>query len=248
MAFMIEVSNLSKWFAGPKGGQVVAVDHATFTVRPGEVFGLLGSNGAGKTTTLRILCTVLRPSGGSVHVAGFDVITQADQVRRHVGFLSANTGIYDRMTAWEMVAYYGKLHGLDGEPLSARLDWLFTSLKMNGFRDRRGGHLSTGMKQKVSIARALVHDPPVLIFDEPTAGLDVLVQRAVLRQIAELRSLGKCIVFSTHIIHEVAKLCDRVAIMAKGQILDCGTLDELEDRHGERDVEELFFKLVEPVE
>lgn len=241
---MIEVAGLTKWFAGSKGRRVVAVDRASFTVRPGEVFGLLGSNGAGKTTTLRILCTVLKPSEGSVRVAGFDVISQADQVRRHVGFLSANTGVYDRMTAWEMVAYYGKLHGLDGEPLRARLDSLFTTLKMNDFRDRRGSQLSTGMKQKVSIARALVHDPPVLIFDEPTAGLDVLVQRAVLQQIAELRSLGKCIIFSTHIIHEVAKLCDRVAIMAKGRIIDCGTLTELEERHGERDVEELFFKLV----
>jgi sodium transport system ATP-binding protein len=241
---VIEVNHLCKWFAGPKGGIVHAVEGATFTVRPGEVFGLLGSNGAGKTTTLRILCTVLKPSEGSVRVAGFDVVTQADQVRRHVGFLSANTGVYDRMTAWEMVSYYGKLHGLDGESLHARLDSLFTTLKMNDFRDRRGGQLSTGMKQKVSIARALVHDPAVLIFDEPTAGLDVLVQRAVLRQIAELRSLGKCIVFSTHIIHEVAKLCDRVAIMARGRIIDCGTLDELEERHGERDVEELFFKLV----
>ena len=245
---MIEVKDLGKWFAGPKGATVHAVEGVTFRVRPGEVFGLLGSNGAGKTTTLRILCTVLKPSAGSARVAGFDVVSQANQVRRHVGFLSANTGVYDRMTAWEMVGYYGRLHGLDGEALRTRLDSLFTTLKMNDFRDRRGGTLSTGMKQKVSIARALVHDPPVLIFDEPTAGLDVLVQRAVLRQIAELRTLGKCIVFSTHIIHEVAKLCDRVAIMAKGRIVDCGTLAELEERHGERDVEELFFKLVGAME
>ncbi len=245
---MIEVTELSKWFAGPKGGRVVAVEGATFTVRPGEIFGLLGSNGAGKTTTLRILCTVLKPSAGSARVAGFDVATQADQVRHNVGFLSANTGVYDRMSAWEMVSYYGRLHGLDGEPLIARLDSLFSTLKMNDFRDRRGAQLSTGMKQKVSIARALIHDPPVLIFDEPTAGLDVLVQRAVLKQIADLRSLGKSIIFSTHIIHEVAKLCDRVAIMARGKIIDCGTLVELEERHGEGDVEELFFKLVEPAE
>lgn len=241
---MIEVAGLSKWFAGPKGRTVLAVDQATFTVRPGEVFGLLGANGAGKTTTLRILCTVLKPSAGKVCVAGFDVVTQAGHVRRNVGFVSANTGIYDRMSAWEMVEYYGRLHGLDGTALRDRMESLFATLQMNEFRDRRGGMLSTGMKQKVSIARSLVHDPPVLIFDEPTAGLDVLVQRAVIQQIAALRSLGKCIIFSSHIIHEVAKLCDRLAVMAKGRIVDCGTLQQLTDRHGEQDMEELFFKLV----
>lgn len=241
---MIEVVGVSKWFHGPKGERVVAVDNVSFEVRPGEVLGLLGPNGAGKTTTLRILCTVLKPSAGVARVAGCDVLTQASEVRHKIGFLSANTGIYDRMTAREMVAYYGRLHGLDGATLERRIDETFAALKMDEFRDRRGGQLSTGMKQKVSIARALIHDPPVLIFDEPTAGLDVLVQRSVLKQIAGLRALGKSILFSTHIMAEVEKLCDRVAIMAKGRVVDCGTLDELRDRHGERDVEELFFKLL----
>jgi sodium transport system ATP-binding protein len=148
------------------------------------------------------------------------------------------------MTAWEMVAYYGRLHGLHGGRLRQRIDELFTQLKMHDFRDVMGAKLSTGMKQKVSIARALVHDPPVLIFDEPTAGLDVLVQRAVLRQIAALREAGKCIVFSTHIMHEAEKLCDRVAIMHRGTILTCGTLAELRAKHRQRDLEELFFQLV----
>src|SRR5437588_7067008 len=171
---MIQVENLSKSFRDLRRGLVHAVDGVSFEARPGEIFGLIGPNGAGKTTTLRILCTVLKPTGGTATVAGFDVVRQANEVRHHIGFLSANTGVYDRMTAWEMVAYYGRLHGLNGHALTARLDELFAMLRMNDFRDRRGGQMSTGMKQKVSIARALVHDPPVLIFDEPTTGLDVL--------------------------------------------------------------------------
>ncbi|HEY1377607.1 MAG TPA: ATP-binding cassette domain-containing protein [Gemmataceae bacterium] len=241
---MIHVADLTKTFHDPKRGEVHAVDHVSFDARAGEIFGLLGPNGAGKTTTLRILCTVLKPTAGSATVAGFDVVKQADQVRHHIGFLSANTGVYERMTAWEMVAYYGRLHGLHGRKLRDRIDELFARLKMNDFRDVMGGKLSTGMKQKVSIARALVHDPPVLIFDEPTAGLDVLVQRAVLRQIAALRDAGKCVVFSTHIMREVEKLCDRVAIMHRGSILTCGTLSELRAKHGQDDLEELFFQLV----
>jgi sodium transport system ATP-binding protein len=241
---MIHVAGLTKTFRDAKRGIVPAVDNVSFDAQAGEIFGLLGPNGAGKTTTLRILCTVLKPTSGSATVAGFDVVKQADAVRHHVGFLSANTGVYERMTAWEMVEYYGRLHGLGGEVLRDRLDVLFGRLNMNDFRDVIGGKLSTGMKQKVSIARALVHDPPVLIFDEPTAGLDVLVQRSVLRHIAELREGGKCMVFSTHNMHEAEKLCDRIAIMHRGTILTCGTLSELRARHGENDLEELFFRLV----
>jgi sodium transport system ATP-binding protein len=240
---MIEVRDLSKWFPTPDGVKV-AVDNIHFTVQPGEVFGLLGPNGAGKTTTLRILCTVLKPSAGTATVAGFDVVTQASAVRRHVGFLSANTGVYDRMTAWEMVEYYGQLNEIPPEVLHPRLEELFTTLQMNDFRHVPGGKMSTGMKQKVSIARALVNDPPVLIFDEPTAGLDVLVQRAVLDNIKQLRGRGKTIVFSTHIMREVEKLCDRVAVMARGQIVACGTLNDLRQLYRQDDLEELFFTLV----
>jgi sodium transport system ATP-binding protein len=241
---MIHVENLYKTFLDPKRGEVHAVEGVSFDAKPGEVFGLLGPNGAGKTTTLRILCTVLKPTGGTATVAGYDVVKQASAVRHHIGFLSANTGVYERMTAWEMVAYYGRLHGLRGEALRARMDELFGRLQMNDFRAVMGGKLSTGMKQKVSIARALVHDPPVLIFDEPTAGLDVLVQRAVLRQIAQLRDVGKCVLFSTHIMREAEKLCDRVAIMHRGRILVGGTLAELRAAHGQDDLEEMFFQLV----
>ena len=241
---MIHVENLTKSFRDLRRGQVLAVDGISFDARPGEVFGLLGPNGAGKTTTMRILCTVLKPTGGIATLAGYDVATQPAEVRKHIGFLSANTAIYDRMSAWEMVEYFAKLYGMAGEPLRERMDKVFLSLQMNDFRDVLGARMSTGMRQKVSIARAIIHDPPVMIFDEPTLGLDVLVARAVLQNIERLRSEGKCILYSTHIMREVEKLCDRVAVVSKGRIQACGTLDELRERYGQHDLEELFFRLV----
>ncbi|MBI3412031.1 MAG: ATP-binding cassette domain-containing protein [Planctomycetes bacterium] len=241
---MIHVENLTKSFRDLRRGQVLAVDRISFNARPGEVFGLLGPNGAGKTTTMRILCTVLKPTDGVATVAGFDVFTEPGLVRRHIGFLSANTAIYDRMSAWEMVDYFGRLYGLEGEDLTSRMEHVFATLQMNDFRDLLGAKMSTGMRQKVSIARAIVHDPPVLIFDEPTAGLDVLVARNVLDTIRRLRDMGKCILYSTHIMREVEKLCDRVAIVSRGRIRAAGTLAELRLEHGQNDMEELFFQLV----
>jgi sodium transport system ATP-binding protein len=241
---MIHVDRLCKSFRDLRRGTVYAVDHVSFEARPGEIFGLLGPNGAGKTTTMRILCTVLRPTGGSATVAGFDVATQPADVRQHIGFMSMNTAVYDRMTAWELVEYFGGLYGLGGDRLRERMDTVFSTLQMNDFRDTLGAKMSTGMRQKVSIARAIVHDPPVLIFDEPTAGLDVLVARAVLENIERLRELGKCILFSTHIMREVERLCDRVAIVSRGRVQACGTLAELREQSGQQDLEEMFFKLV----
>jgi len=241
---MIQVENLTKSFHDLRRGNVLAVDHISFEARPGEVFGLLGPNGAGKTTAMRILCTVLRPTEGSAKVAGFDVRTEAAQVRKNIGFLSANTAIYDRMSAWELVEYFARLYGLEGSLLQERMEYVFEILQMNSFRDVLGAKLSTGMRQKVSIARAIVHDPPVLIFDEPTAGLDVLVARAVMQSIEALRSIGKCVLFSTHIMREVEKLCDRVAILSRGRIQACGTLAQLREHYREDDLEELFFRLV----
>jgi sodium transport system ATP-binding protein len=241
---MIHVENLTKSFRDLRRGEVLAVDHVSFDAHAGDIFGLLGPNGAGKTTTMRILCTVLKPTGGIARVAGFDVATQAGEVRKHIGFLSANTAVYDRMSAWELVEYFGRLHGLERERLRQRMEEVFATLQMNDFRDVLGAKMSTGMRQKVSIARAIVHDPPVLIFDEPTAGLDVLVARAVLQNIERLRAMGKCILFSTHIMREVEKLCDRVAIISKGRVLACGTLPELRETHRQQDLEEMFFQLV----
>lgn len=241
---MIHVENLSKSFADLKRGNVTALGGVTFDVRPGEIYGLLGPNGAGKTTCLRILSTVLKPTGGKAEVAGFDVTQSPAEVRANIGFMSGNTGIYDRMTAWEMVEYFGKLYGIEDGLLEQRLNEVFTTLQMNEIRDLLGSKMSTGMKQKVSIARTIIHDPPVLIFDEPTSGLDILVARKVLEAIEDLKEQGKCIIFSTHIMREVEKLCDRIAIIHKGKILAAGTRAELEEQHHENDVEELFFDLI----
>jgi len=241
---MIIVRELSKHYADLQRGVFVALDQVSFEARSGQILGLLGPNGAGKTTALRILSTLLRPTSGTAQVNGFDVVSQAGFVRRQLGFVSMNTAVYDRMTAWEMVEYFGRLHGFSGDELRSRMESLFAKLQMNEIRDLLGSKMSTGMKQKVSIARALVHDPPVLIFDEATSGLDVLVARSLIKTVAELREQGKCVVFSTHIMREVEKLCDRIAIIHRGRILTEGTLAELRDRHLEYDFEELFFQLI----
>jgi sodium transport system ATP-binding protein len=242
---MIHVVHLTKEFLDFKRGPVAALNRVSFDVHPGEIFGLLGPNGAGKTTCLRILSTVLKPTSGTANVAGYDVTTQPARVRSSIGFMSGNTGIYDRMTAWELVEYYGRLYGMEEDALQWRLHEVFETLQMNEIRDVLGSKMSTGMKQKVSIARTIIHDPPVLIFDEPTAGLDVLVARAVLKAIESLKSQGKCIIFSTHIMREVEKLCDRVAIIHRGEILALGTVSQLSAAHAQPDFEELFFELIQ---
>lgn len=242
---MIQARSLTKAYSDLHSGQFMALDDFSFSARAGEVYGLLGPNGAGKTTALRILSTVLQPTSGSATVAGFDVLTQPALVRHHIGFMSANTAVYDRMTAWEMVEYFGRLYGMEPEHLRTRMEQLFDRLQMQEIRDLLGAKMSTGMKQKVSIARAIVHDPPVLIFDEATSGLDVLVARALLEAVAELRDQGKCVVFSTHIMREAERLCDRVAIMHRGRLLAEGSLDDLRQQHGQTDLEELFFQLIQ---
>jgi sodium transport system ATP-binding protein len=241
---MIDVQELTKSFSDLRRGNVKALDGVSFDVKPGEIYGLLGPNGAGKTTCLRILSTVLKPTSGRAIIDGYDVATHPTEVRARIGFMSGNTGIYDRMTAWEMVEYFGRLYGIEEQKLQARLDEIFTILQMQDFRDMLGSKMSTGMKQKVSIARTIIHDPPVLIFDEPTSGLDVLVARAVLTAIAALREQGKCIIFSTHIMREVEKLCDRIAIIHKGRILAAGSVAELAEQYNQPDMEELFFDLI----
>jgi sodium transport system ATP-binding protein len=241
---MIRVKNLTKEFADPVTGVFRALDDVSFEVRAGEIYGLLGPNGAGKTTCLRVLSTVLRPTRGIAEVDGVNVVHNPEGVRSRIGFMSCNTGIYDRMTAREMVEYFGRLYGIPEASLQTRIDEIFDILQMHEIRDRLGGKLSTGMKQKVSIARTIVHDPSVIIFDEPTAGLDVLVARNVLEAVKTLRDQGKSIIFSTHIMREVEKLCDRIGIIHRGRILAEGTLPELTVRHQQPDVEELFFDLI----
>lgn len=241
---MIHVHQLTKHYQDLQQGPIVALAGITFDALPAQIYGLLGPNGAGKTTALRILSTMLRPTAGKATINGFDVTSEAVDVRRQIGVVSANTAIYDRMTGWEFVEHFGRLHGLRPPELWERMEQLFARLQMHATRDTLGAKMSSGMKQKVSIARALVHDPPVLIFDEATMGLDVLVARALLDTVSELRDQGKCIVFSTHIMSEAERLCDRIGIIYRGRLLAEGTLDELRAGYREEDLEELFFRLI----
>lgn len=243
---MIEAKALSKRFHDKKRGEIRAVEQVSFRCEPGRIYGLLGANGAGKTTTLRMLATILEPSDGTAIVAGYDVIEQPEKVRASVGFLSTATALYPRLTAQEMVEYFGRLNGLDETRLRDRIDELFGRLEMNDFRDRRCDKLSTGMKQKVSIARTLVHDPPVMIFDEPTVGLDVMTARVIIAFIRECRDRGKTVIFSTHVMSEAEKLCEKIGIIDGGRLHAEGTLTELRQRYGEQDLEEIFVKLVGP--
>lgn len=241
---MIEAQALSKFYRDRKRGEIRAVDGVSFCCRPGQIYGLLGVNGAGKTTCLRLLATILKPTAGTAFVAGHDVSLEPDQVRHKVGFLSGSTALYGRLTAQEFVEYFGRLHGLDAALLRQRIDALFALLEMNAFRDRRCEKLSTGMKQKVSIARTLVHDPPVMIFDEPTAGLDVMTARTIVSFIRECRQRGKTVVFSTHVMREAERLCDVIGIIHQGRLLAEGTLEALRQRHGAADLEEVFVNVV----
>ena len=242
---MIEVRQLAKQFRDNKRGIVRAVDGVSFSCRPGEIYGLLGANGAGKTTTLRILATILTPSQGTAVVAGYDVTRDPQRVRSSVGFLSTATALYGRLSAQEMVEYFGRLHGLEEATLRRRIDEIFERLDMNDFRDRRCDKLSTGMKQKVSIARTLVHDPSVMIFDEPTVGLDIMASRTITAFIRECRDAGKTVVLSTHVMREVEKLCDHIGIIHDGKLLAEGTLSDLRARYAVQDLEDLFVKVVQ---
>jgi sodium transport system ATP-binding protein len=242
---MIEARQLTKEFRDKKRGQIRAVDGVSFRCQPGQIFGLLGVNGAGKTSCLRMLATILQPTSGTASIAGHDVVTEPEKVRANIGFLSTATALYGRLTAREMVAYFGRLHGLSEDALNRRIDELFTTLDMNSFRDGRCDKLSTGMKQKVSIARTLVHDPPVMIFDEPTHGLDVLVARTVVGFIRDCRARNKTVIFSTHVMSEAEKLCDTIAIIHGGRILAEGTVPQLRERAGAGDLEETFIHIVE---
>ena len=240
----IQVARLEKVFEDRKRGLIRAVDDVTFECRPGRIFGLLGPNGAGKTTALRILSTVLSPTGGKATVNGFDVATEAERVRGAIGFLSGATGLYERSTAREVIAFFGELFGLPRNTVHDRVDELAAMLRMDGFLDQACGKLSAGQRQKVSIARTIVHHPPVVILDEPTANLDVLVAREVVLFVAAERERGKTILLSTHIMSEVDRLCDDVAIIHEGRVLLAGTKDEVIERGGGDSVEDIFFQLV----
>jgi sodium transport system ATP-binding protein len=242
---VIVAEGLSKIFRDPKRGEFRALDDVSFTCRPGRIFGLLGPNGAGKTTTLRILSTTLVPTAGRATVDGLDVVADAALARERLGFCTGTTGIYERLTPREMIRYFGRLYGLDGDALRARVDELLDLLDMRSFADTPNGRLSAGMRQKVSLARTIVHDPPVLVFDEPTTSLDVLVARTVTGFIARCRERGRTVILSTHIMSEVEKLCDDVAILHRGRILLQGPVAEVKERAGTDSIEDLFFSRID---
>ncbi|MBA2668454.1 MAG: ATP-binding cassette domain-containing protein [Trueperaceae bacterium] len=237
---MIHVQNLSKTFA-----RVRAVDDVTFSVAAGEVFGLLGPNGAGKTTTLRILATLLRPDAGSASVAGLDVQRDAEAVRRTIGVVNGGMGLYDRLTGREILRYFGRLYDMDARAIDRRIAEVDDLLDLGDALTKPAGTFSTGMRQKVVIARAVLHDPPVIFFDEVTSGLDVMARRAVLDVVRAYPSAERAVIYSTHVMSEVEELCDRAAVLYRGRLVAQGSIDELKREAGETDLERAFFSLVE---
>ncbi|MBN2399186.1 MAG: ATP-binding cassette domain-containing protein [Candidatus Aminicenantes bacterium] len=231
--------------ARPGGGKVDAVAGISFTCKPGRIFSLLGPNGAGKTTALRMIATMLRPSSGCINVAGFNTVSEAGKVRRHIGFMTGSTGLYERLTPLEMIEYYGRLHGMEPAFLEKRKTELFRLLGMEEFAGRRIGKLSSGMKQKVSIARTMIHDPQVLIFDEPTVGLDVITAKSILQLIRQCRTDGKTVIFSTHIMGEVSLLSDDLAIIHRGRLLFNDTYQAFIGAMKTKSLEDEFIRRVE---
>ena len=240
---MIEVHDLHKTFKA-KSGPVHAVRGVGFQARDGEITGLLGPNGAGKTTTLRMLYTLMSPDRGSVQVDGMDVARDATAVRRSLGVLPDARGVYKRLTARENIAYFGRLHGLDEATIAARTGSMARTLGMEDFLDRRTEGFSQGQRTKTAIARALVHAPRNVILDEPTNGLDVMTTRGLRAFLQELRAQGHCVIFSSHIMQEVAALCDRIVIIAQGEVRASGTPDELRAQSGEDNLEDAFVNLI----
>lgn len=240
---VIEFEQLTKQY-----GDVVAVDRLSLQVQPGEVYALLGANGAGKTTALRCLTTLLRPTAGTARVAGYDVRTTPLAARSRLGFLSASMGLYQRLTAVELLEYFARLHGLEEELLRTRVSDAIRMFEITPFRDQLCGTLSTGQRQRVSIARAVLHDPPVLILDEPTLGLDVLSRRTIVEFIEDARQRERTILFSTHQMDEVELLADRVGVLAGGRLVTEGRIDELVARSGEQNLARAFLRIVTEAE
>lgn len=236
---MLHVQSLEKKF-----GTYLAINDVSFSAQGGEIFGLLGPNGAGKTTTIRVIATVLKPTTGTATVAGFDILKNSREVRQHIGVLTADIGLYDRFTARENLRYFGKLYGMMGERLESRIDELLRILDMAHFADRKAGKFSTGMKQKVAIARSIIHDPKVVIFDEPTAGLDVLASQTVISYMQQARAAGKLVVLSTHDMAHAQELCDRVAIMYKGAIVANDTTAGIYKQTQTTSLEQAFISIV----
>jgi sodium transport system ATP-binding protein len=236
---VIQVRELTKRFR-----ELTAVDSVSFTCHDAQVFGLLGPNGAGKTTLLRLLATVLQPTAGTAQVDGWDVRKQSAQARARIGLLVETAGLYVRFTPREHLRYYGHLHGMDGAQLEQRIDVVIEMLEMADFADRRTEGFSVGMHRRVILGEALIHDPPNIILDEPTAGLDVMSTRNVRDLIARFRAEGRCVLISTHLMSEAQRLCDRVAIIHKGHLQAVDTPKALIAQTGVDDLEEAFVRIV----
>lgn len=237
---LIKVENITKQF-----GTFKAVKDVSFEVEKGEIFGLLGENGAGKTTTLRMLATMLKPTNGTASMAGFDIISEPEKVRANIGILfGGETGLYDRLTCEENIAYFGELNDMSKDKIKERIKVLAKTFGMEEYINKRAGKLSKGMKQKVAFARSIIHDPEIMLFDEPTSGLDVSTMRDVHEFIRSCKKEGKTILFSSHTMSEVEKLCDRIAIIHKGELVEKGNIEELKKKYSCNDLEEVFIRLV----
>jgi sodium transport system ATP-binding protein len=245
---MLRAEHLRKVFHTGRGKTVEAVKDASFQIPAGEVFGLLGPNGAGKTTLLRMLGTIITPTSGYCWVNGLRSDQATDRIRSEIGFLSGNTKLYGRLTATELLRYFGRLYRMPDARIETRTRELADLLKMHEIMDRRCDALSTGQTQKVSIARVMLHDPKVLILDEPTLGLDILTSRTIIEFILEAKNRGHSIVFSTHYMTEAQLLCDRIALIHQGSILALGTKEELYERTGVNSIQDVFLRLIEPME
>jgi sodium transport system ATP-binding protein len=239
----LEVKNIKKHFRDARRGTVAAVDDVSFTCPPGEIFGLLGPNGAGKTTILRMISSLLTPDDGTINVDGFDTVKNPDQVRQQIGFLSSDSGIYEKLTPREILSFFATVSKYTGN-IKERTNDVIRRLQLDSIADIRCDKLSSGMRQKVSIARAVVHDPALIALDEPTNSLDVTAIRSTHNFIRACKAEGKCVILSTHLMHEAEKLCDRVAIIHRGKIIAMGTLEELQALTGKRYLEDIFTALV----
>lgn len=237
---MIKINNITKRF-----GDFTAVKGLSFEVEKGEIFGLLGENGAGKTTTLRMLATMLKPTDGTAMMAGFDVVKESEKVRSKIGILfGGETGLYDRLTCEENIAYFGLLNDMEKAKINDRIKVMARVFGMEEYLKKRAGKLSKGMKQKVAFARAIIHDPDIMLFDEPTSGLDVSAIRDVHEFIRTCKNEGKTIVFSSHTMSEVEKLCDNIAIINKGELIEKGKIKELKNKYSCDNLEDIFIRLV----
>ncbi|MBN1779664.1 ATP-binding cassette domain-containing protein [bacterium] len=242
---MIETQAISKTFHDPKRGEIHAVRPVSIDIGQGEIFGLLGPNGAGKTTLLRMLATVLTPTSGSATINGFNLLGDPEAIKKSIGFLSGNTRLYNRLTPREILSYFGALHEMPPDQIRTRSDGIFQMLEMTEFADRRIEKLSTGQTQKTSIARTILHDPPVYILDEPTLGLDILTSRTIIRFIRESAQSGKTILFSTHYMEEAEMLCDRIGLLHEGQILDADTIENLRLKKNRTHLADVFMAYIE---